>query len=57
MITKESLQILARSYQTSEFPNIVREYFQHLPADQQAIIRDFPRALDQEMSRQLASLG
>src|SRR3989344_2112963 len=30
MITKESLQALARSYQASEFPNIVREYFQHL---------------------------
>lgn len=30
MITKESLQALARTYQTSEFPNVVREYFQHL---------------------------
>ncbi len=30
MIAKESLQTLARNYQTSEFPNIVREYYQHL---------------------------
>jgi len=30
MITKETLSALARKYQTSEFPNIVREYFQHL---------------------------
>lgn len=30
MITKEALSALARKYQTSEFPNIVREYFQHL---------------------------
>ena len=30
MITKETLSSLARKYQTSEFPNIVREYFQHL---------------------------
>ncbi len=30
MITKETLSALARKYQTSEFPNVVREYFQHL---------------------------
>lgn len=30
MITKETLSALARKYQTSEFPNIAREYFQHL---------------------------
>ncbi|RJO60270.1 nucleotidyl transferase AbiEii/AbiGii toxin family protein [candidate division WS5 bacterium] len=30
MIAKEALGALARKYQTSEFPNIVREYFQHL---------------------------
>lgn len=30
MITKETLSSLAHKYQTSEFPNIVREYFQHL---------------------------
>lgn len=30
MIAKEALNVLARKYQTSEFPNIVREYFQHL---------------------------
>lgn len=30
MFTKETLSALARKYQTSEFPNIVREYSQHL---------------------------
>ncbi len=30
MITKESLQKLATQYQTGLFPNIVREYFQHI---------------------------
>lgn len=30
MIAKETLSVLARKYQTSEFPNIAREYFQHL---------------------------
>lgn len=30
MITKETLKDLAREHQTSEFPNVVREYFQHL---------------------------
>lgn len=30
MITVESLQSLAQQYRTSVFPNIVREYFQHL---------------------------
>ena len=29
MISKETIIALARRYQTSEFPNIVREYFQH----------------------------
>jgi len=30
MITQETIQKLATQQQTSEFPNIVREYFQHL---------------------------
>jgi len=30
MIAKESLQKLATQYQTSIFPNVVREYFQHV---------------------------
>lgn len=30
MINKESLQKLATQYQTSIFPNIIREYFQHV---------------------------
>lgn len=30
MIAKEMLADLARRYQTSEFPNVVREYFQHI---------------------------
>lgn len=30
MITTESLEKLARQYQTGVFPNIVREYFQHI---------------------------
>jgi len=30
MITPETIQKLAIQYQTSEYPNIVREYFQHL---------------------------
>ncbi len=30
MISKETINALARRYQTSEFPNIVREYFQHV---------------------------
>ncbi|MEK7090833.1 MAG: nucleotidyl transferase AbiEii/AbiGii toxin family protein, partial [Patescibacteria group bacterium] len=30
MITKETLQKLATQYQTGLFPNIVREYFQHV---------------------------
>lgn len=30
MITNETLEKLARQYQTSVFPNIVREYFQHV---------------------------
>lgn len=30
MISKETIIVLARRYQTSEFPNIVREYFQHV---------------------------
>ncbi|MBU4360841.1 nucleotidyl transferase AbiEii/AbiGii toxin family protein [Patescibacteria group bacterium] len=30
MISKETIIALARHYQTSEFPNIVREYFQHI---------------------------
>lgn len=29
MITREMLSALARKYQTSEFPNVVREYFQN----------------------------
>lgn len=30
MISKETIIALSRRYQTSEFPNIVREYFQHI---------------------------
>ena len=30
MISKETINALAHRYQTSEFPNIVREYFQHI---------------------------
>jgi predicted nucleotidyltransferase component of viral defense system len=30
MISNETLENLAREYQTSVFPNVVREYFQHL---------------------------
>jgi predicted nucleotidyltransferase component of viral defense system len=30
MISQETIQKLAIKYQTSEFPNIIREYFQHL---------------------------
>lgn len=30
MISKEAISTLARRYQTPEFPNVVREYFQHL---------------------------
>ena len=30
MITQETIQKLATQQQTSEFPNVVREYFQHL---------------------------
>ena len=30
MLTQESLRALATQYHTSEYPNIVREYFQHL---------------------------
>ena len=30
MITNEALEKLARQYQTGIFPNIVREYFQHM---------------------------
>lgn len=30
MISKETITALTRRYQTSEFPNIVREYFQHI---------------------------
>lgn len=30
MISQETIQKLATKYQTSEFPNIIREYFQHL---------------------------
>ena len=30
MITIESLEKIAKQYQTSVFPNIVREYFQHV---------------------------
>ena len=30
MISKETIIALACRYQTSEFPNIVREYFQHV---------------------------
>jgi len=30
MITQDTIQKLATQYQTSEFPNTVREYFQHL---------------------------
>lgn len=30
MITQETIQKLATQHQTSEFPNIIREYFQHL---------------------------
>lgn len=30
MISLETIQRLATQYQTSEFPNIAREYFQHL---------------------------
>lgn len=30
MISRETIAALARHYQTSEFPNIVREYFQHV---------------------------
>src|SRR3989338_2166826 len=29
MMSKETLSALARQYQTSEFPNTAREYFQH----------------------------
>lgn len=30
MITQETIQNLAKKYQVPEFPNIIREYFQHL---------------------------
>lgn len=30
MISKETINALTRRYQTSEFPNIIREYFQHI---------------------------
>ena len=30
MITQDAIKKLAIQYRTSEFPNIVREYFQHL---------------------------
>ena len=30
MITNEALEKLSRQYQTGVFPNIVREYFQHI---------------------------
>lgn len=30
MILQEEIQRLANKYQTSEFPNVIREYFQHL---------------------------
>lgn len=30
MISKETILALARRYQTSEIPNIIREYFQHI---------------------------
>ena len=30
MLSKEVFKNLARKYQTSEFPNIIREYFQHI---------------------------
>src|SRR3989338_3631770 len=30
MITQDAIKKLATQYRTSEFPNIVREYFQHL---------------------------
>ncbi|MBI4994290.1 nucleotidyl transferase AbiEii/AbiGii toxin family protein [Candidatus Peregrinibacteria bacterium] len=30
MISQNTLQSLAKKYQTSEFPNVIREYFQHL---------------------------
>ena len=30
MITRETIVALTRRYQTSEYPNIVREYFQHI---------------------------
>lgn len=47
MITNETLEKLARQYQTSVFPNIVREYFQHiflgelykLPEDKQLLFK------------------
>lgn len=30
MITQDTIKKLATAHQTSEFPNIIREYFQHL---------------------------
>lgn len=30
MILKETITVLARRFQTSEFPNVIREYFQHI---------------------------
>jgi len=30
MLSKETITVIARRYQTSEFPNVIREYFQHI---------------------------
>lgn len=40
MISQETIQKLATKYQTSEFPNIIREYFQHLFLSQLYIIEN-----------------
>lgn len=40
MISQETIQKLATKYQTSEFPNIIREYFQHLFLSQFYIIEN-----------------
>ena len=45
MITKETLQKLATQYQTGLFPNVVREYFQHIFLSELYISNAKPRAL------------
>ena len=40
MISQETIQKLATKYQTSEFPNIIREYFQHLFLSQLYVIEN-----------------